>query len=212
MKHTDPKASEGQEMIRQLSSNARKLDRQVSVLLELERLMDGSLKPNRRRTDLQALVRRVVEESLDLANREVKVEAERVVVAVDPAMTEQMVDSLLANAGRRAAPGSPVWVTVSVDPQGALIAVDDTGPEVRDGIRRATLAYSRQDQPASSRQAPTGMSRLAEVHGGKAWVEERSEGGLSFRVFLPDMDGTAPVEQDVAALGVADAEDETVSI
>jgi two-component system sensor histidine kinase KdpD len=212
MKHTDPKASEGQEMIRQLSSNARKLDRQVSVLLELERLMDGSLKPNRRRTDLQALVRRVVEQSLDLANREVKVEAERVVVAVDPAMTEQMVDSLLANAGRRAAPGSPVWVTVSVDPQGALIAVDDTGPEVRDGIRRATLAYSRQDQPASSRQAPTGMSRLAEVHGGKAWVEERSEGGASFRVFLPDMDGTAPVEQDVAALGVADAEDETVSI
>jgi K+-sensing histidine kinase KdpD len=92
MKHTDPKASDSQEMIRQLSSNARKLDRLVSVLLELERLMDGSLKPNRRRTDLQALVRRVVEESPDLAKREVKIEAEHVVVAVDPSMTEQMVD------------------------------------------------------------------------------------------------------------------------
>src|SRR5438093_706966 len=55
MKHTDPKAADGQEMIRQLSSNARKLDRLVSVLLELERLMDGSLKPNRRRTRRQGV-------------------------------------------------------------------------------------------------------------------------------------------------------------
>src|SRR5207247_1517200 len=140
MKHTDPKAADGQEMIRQLSSNARKLDRLVSVLLELERLMDGSLKPNRRRTDLQALVRRVVEESPDLSNREVKIEAEHVIVAVDPSMTEQMVDSLLANAGRRATPGTPVWIKVTTDPEGAVIAVDDTSPDVPDGIRRPTLA------------------------------------------------------------------------
>jgi len=214
MKHSDPKASEGQDMIRQLSSNARKLDRLVSVLLELERLVDGSLKPNRRRTDLQALVRRVVEESPDLANREVKVEAEHVVVAVDPSMTEQMVDSLLANAGRRATPGTPVWIKVTTDPEGAVIAVDDTSPDVPDGIRKSTLAVAH-GRPAE--RAPTGMSllsRLADLHGGKAWVEEREGGGASFRVFLPDvMEGGNPVHAPGADLRAHEgAADEPVTI
>ena len=30
------------------------------------------------------------------------------------------------------------------------------------------------------------LSRLAEIHGGRCWVEERPGGGASFRVFLPD--------------------------
>jgi K+-sensing histidine kinase KdpD len=213
MKHTDPKASDGQEMIRQLSSNARKLDRLVSVLLELERLVDGSLKPNRRRTDLQALVRRVVEESPDLRNRDVKIEAEHV-VAVDPSMTEQMVDSLLANAGRRATPGTPVWIKVTTDPEGAVIAVADTSPDVPEGIRESTLAIAH-GRPAE--RAPTGMSllsRLADVHGGKAWVEEPQEGGASFRVFLPDvMEGTDSARAPGAALRAHDgAADEPITI
>jgi light-regulated signal transduction histidine kinase (bacteriophytochrome) len=31
------------------------------------------------------------------------------------------------------------------------------------------------------------LQRVAEVHGGRAWVEEREGGGASFRVFLPDV-------------------------
>jgi two-component system sensor histidine kinase MtrB len=30
------------------------------------------------------------------------------------------------------------------------------------------------------------VARFAELHGGRAWVEERPGGGASFRVFLPD--------------------------
>ena len=39
-------------------------------------------------------------------------------------------------------------------------------------------------------RASTGMAvlqRLAEVHAGRAWVEEREGGGASFRLFLPDV-------------------------
>jgi len=87
--------------VRQLGTNARKLDRMVGVLLEVDRLADGTLRLNRRRTDLRALVRRVVEDSPDLANRKVHVEAEKVVVPVDPFMVEEMVDTLLSNANAR---------------------------------------------------------------------------------------------------------------
>jgi two-component system sensor histidine kinase KdpD len=40
------------------------------------------------------------------------------------------------------------------------------------------------------------VARFAQIHGGRAWVEEREGGGASFRVFLPSKP-VVPVEQDV---------------
>jgi signal transduction histidine kinase len=178
-------------MIRQLATNARKLDRLVGEMLALDKIASGAFEPNLRRTDIEALVRRVVEESPDLANRDVKVEADHVAIQVDPALTEQMVETLLSNAGRRTAPGNPVWVKISSDQGGAVIAVDDTGPEVPAGLRGAMVAALSDQGPAARHQRPRGatgltlLARLAEIHGGRAWVEERPGGGASFRVFLP---------------------------
>jgi K+-sensing histidine kinase KdpD len=195
-------------MVRQLAINARKLDRLVSQLVDLEKLVAGTLVPNRRRTDLGALVRRVVDETPDLANRDVRFEAaERVTTAVDPMLTEQMVDTLLANAGRRTMPGNAVWVKVQPHEGGALIAVEDNGPEVSEGQRQALFA-AVQERPAAEGQHPRGatglslLSKMAAIHGGRAWVEERQGGGVSFRVFLPDV-SDRPVETERGDRGVA---------
>jgi K+-sensing histidine kinase KdpD len=191
LQHNDPESRDGRELVRQLGTNARKLDRMVGVLLEIDRLADGTLRLNRRRTDLRALVRRVVEDSPDLANRNVHVEAEKVVVPVDPFMVEEMVDTLLNNANGRTASGSHVWISVSNDPEGAVIAVDDTGADVPEE-RRLTLTSSSEEQMDGAGRGGTStglavLQRLAEVHAGRAWVEEREGGGASFRVFLPDV-------------------------
>jgi signal transduction histidine kinase len=161
----------------------------VGVLLEIDRLAAGTLKLNRRRTDLRALVRRVVEDSPDLANRNVHVEAEKVVVPADPFMVEEMVDSLLSNANARTSSASHVWITVSSDPEGAVIAVDDTA-DLPEGRRHLTSSPDEQMGGAGRGGKSTGLAvlqRLAEVHAGRAWVEEREGGGASFRVFLPDV-------------------------
>jgi signal transduction histidine kinase len=203
LRHADPKSTEGKDMVKQLSTNARKLDRLVGEMLVLDEIANGSYQPNRRRTDLEALVRRVVEESPDLANRDVKIEAEHIAVEVDPALTEQMIETLLSNAGRRTAPGNPVRVKISSDQGGAVIAVDDTGPEVPPELRGDLSKALSEDRPGAGKKknGATGLSllaRLAEIHGGKAWVEERQGGGASFRVSLfgPKPDGTA--EEDTA--------------
>ncbi len=191
MKHADPSTSNGATMIKQLGASARRLERLVVQLIELDGIANGSFVPSKRRVDLKAIVRRVVEETPDISELDVRVHAEHAAVETDPALTEQMVEILLTNASRRSAAGSPVWVQVSSDPSGAVIAVDDTCDEIPAGMRVEGAAAGSPDGsgPGQKRQkGATGLallSRLAELHGGKAWVEARSGGGASFRVFLP---------------------------
>ncbi len=192
LKHTDSKSPDGRAMVRQLSTHARKLDRLVGEMLDIDRIAMGTFSPNLRRTDLEALVRRVVEEASDLANRDVKVETDHVAIQVDPALTEQIVETLLANAGRRTVPGNTVWVKVSSEPNGVVIAVDDAGSEAPAELGPAMFAAAQQNGLGAPQRRTGGaaglslLSRLAEIHGGRCWVEERPDGGASFRVFLPD--------------------------
>ncbi|HEX9123419.1 MAG TPA: ATP-binding protein [Actinomycetota bacterium] len=206
LKHHDPHSNDGREMVRQLGANARKLDRLVGELVDLDHLVDGSLQPTRRRTDLEALVRRVVEEIPDLANREVFVQVQHVAATVDPILTEQIVESLLANAGRRTGSGDSVWVELAPKEGGALVSVDDDGPQIPAGVHRTALDSLREDADGEPPQVATGIalvSRLAELQGGRAWIEERPGGGVSFRVFLPDVSTNgeaAPEDRTAAAL------------
>ena len=72
---------------------------------------------------------------------------------------------------------------------GVLLTVDDAGPGVPEHLR--TEIFEPFQQAEVSEHAPgvgIGLSlvaRFADIHGGRAWVENRPEGGASFRVFLP---------------------------
>lgn len=183
LKHTDPTSGDGKHMVRQLGASARRLERLVVQLLELDGIANGSYTPTKRRADLKAIVRRVVEETPDVEGLDVRVHAEHAALELDPALTEQMIETLLANAARRCEAGDPIWVQVSADHTGAIIAVDDTCTDVP-----AALTGAGSDGGAGRKAKATGLallSRLAELHGGRAWVEERLGGGASFRVFLP---------------------------
>jgi signal transduction histidine kinase len=195
LKHADTGSTDGRDMVRQLSASARKLDRLVGEMLAIDSISNGSYAPNRRRTDLEAMVRRIMDESSDLEERDVHAEIEHVAVEVDPALTEQIVESLFANAGRRTAAGNPVWVKLEADRGGAVLAVDDTCTDIPLGVRQAKLAALQEDRGDGKGdhrvRGATGLAlltRLAEIHGGHAWAEERTGGGASFRVFLPGAD------------------------
>jgi signal transduction histidine kinase len=120
---------------------------------------------------------------------------------VDPAKVERIVENLLANAARHTPPDTPVWVRVARQDQGVLIAVEDAGGGVPPQLR-ATLFEPFRQGPEVPTHAPgvgiglTLVARFAELHGGRAWVEERPGGGSSFRVLLPD---PPPQRQDGVA-------------
>jgi hypothetical protein len=159
------------QLVRQLATHTRRLEHIVADLADADRLVRGEIQLTVRRTDLEALVRRVVEESGIDADHEVRVETERVVVAVDQLRTEQLLAGLLRTSGDRTPPKKTITVRLAAADGGALIAVED--PE-----------------PSSDASLSPVVQRFAEVQAGWSTVESRDNGGSSFKVFLPDGAGT----------------------
>ncbi|HEX6331828.1 MAG TPA: GAF domain-containing protein [Actinomycetota bacterium] len=179
------------DLLHRIAANARKLERLLSDLLDLDRLQRGIVSPQRRRIDVAELVTRVVRESDMLNGRQIELETDRVVVNVDPAKVERIVENLVANAGRHTPPEAPLWIRVCGQDGGVLLAVEDAGPGVADDLKEAIFEPFRSAELAPSPSPGVGIglslvARFAELHGGRAWVEDRPGGGSSFRVFLPD--------------------------
>jgi signal transduction histidine kinase len=180
---------ERKDLAHRLAANARKLNKMLSDLLDLDRLSRGILTPNRKPTDLAELVQRVVGEC-DLQDHLVQIEAEALTVEVDPAQVERIVENLVTNAVRYTPPGTPVWVKVASHERGALITVEDAGPGVSPELRKAIFEPFRQGEEVVQHSPGVGIglslvARFAALHNGRAWVDNRTGGGASFKVYLP---------------------------
>ena len=104
---------------------------------------------------------------------------------------------------------------------GVVLSVEDDGPGVPEEQRDAIFQAFRRGPEGTGAGVGVGLAlvaRFAELHGGRAWVEDRDGGGASFKVLLatepqaaveptsdadgPDGspesngDGTSPSEED----------------
>jgi signal transduction histidine kinase len=189
-------AERRQELLKRLSNNANRLDRILVDLLDLDRLTRGVLRPHRRLVDVTALVDKVIAETEILRDRTIHVDVRPILTGIDPALVERILENLLVNAVKHTPMGTQVWLRISRVHVGVMIAVEDDGPGVPLDLRQAVFEPFRRGPDAPKHSPGTGaglalVARFAELHGGRAWVEERLGGGASFRVVLP---GAQPLE------------------
>jgi two-component system, cell cycle sensor histidine kinase and response regulator CckA len=177
-------------IVDRLAAYARKLDRLLSDLLDIDRLDRGILEPHRRPTEIGALVRATVENAA-VGDRPIRVEAEDAVASVDGPKLERIVENLVANAVRHTPPGTSIVVTVGRGTDGVHLVVDDEGPGIPEELREGVFEPFRQapNRPPHAPGVGIGLSlvsQFAKLHGGRAWVERRDGGGSSFHVLLPE--------------------------
>jgi signal transduction histidine kinase len=185
------------DLVAMLVEKTRKLERLLKDLLDLNRLEEGVLEPNRSLTDVRELVHRVVTEVDQLAGWPIDIEAEPIQAFIDGPKVERIVENLLLNTTRHTPPGTRVWVKALARGPDLELIVEDAGPGVPaelagtifEAFRRGGNGSESAPTMAHARGVGIGLSlvaRFAALHGGHAWVDERWGGGAAFHVLLPD--------------------------
>jgi PAS domain S-box-containing protein len=182
-------SSDNMEMLKSLSKNARKLERLLSDLLDLDRLARGVLEPHLVDSNISDLVRNTLED-VDMTRHPVEIETDEVIAMVDAPKVQRIIENLVANAVKYTPPGTRIWVRVKAEPDALSIIVEDEGPGVPQDLKKEVFEPFLRGKDGPSHAPGTGIglalvSRFAELHNGEAWVEDRPGGGARFQVRLP---------------------------
>ena len=174
------------DLIAKVASSAKRMDRLLTDLLDSDPMRNPA---DRLVTcDVGELVRRVLA-TMDLAHdHPLETDIVSVVANVEPVHVERLVENLLSNARHHLNPGVPIWVKTARLADGVLITVEDAGPGIPPDVADSLFQPFRRGADAGVHGMGLGLwlvSRFAQLHGGRAWVDQRPGGGASFRVFLP---------------------------
>ena len=180
-------ADEVRDLSSRIVANSRRLDRIVTDLLDLDRLQRDGFSARLEDLDLGALVRQLVTRTETVTERRLQLDTGPVHTQADPTMVERIVENLLTNAVKHTPGDSRIWVRVERTDDGALISVEDDGPGIPPEDRMRVFEPFVQGATLTPGGVGVGLAlvaKFAELHDGRAWVQERAGGGASFRVLL----------------------------
>lgn len=110
-------------------------------------------------------------------------------VPFDKVLIGEVFSCLIDNAIKYTLPTSPVDISADQEGEEIIIRVEDRGPGVvSDEINKLFEKFYRGRMLATQRGLGLGLAicqHIIEAHGGKMWVENRKDGGASFRFTLP---------------------------
>jgi signal transduction histidine kinase len=178
------------DILEKIEDNARRLERLLLDLLDLDRLSRGVMEPLRRPAWLGSLVGRVVG-AVELRGRLVEMEVDDEIAYVDVAEAERILENLLVNAIKHTPPDTRIWVRGQRVAGGTLLSVEDEGEGIPDEMKDKIFdPFHRGSTYATGTGIGLSLvAKFAELHGGRAWVEDRPGGGAAFRVLLPHEPG-----------------------
>ena len=172
--------------IGRIGGSAARANRVLTNILDVDRLSRGRIDASRGEVDLGDLCARVVY-GMEVDGHQIALPDQGARAWVDEGLAERIIENLLYNAVRHSGTKREVGLRLEEQDEGVVLIVEDHGTGVPDELKESVfLAFHRGPTPASG----TGVglflvSQFAELHGGRAWVEDRPGGGASFRVLFP---------------------------
>ena len=171
----------------------------MTDLLDLDRLQKKGLVARLRPVDLGTLIRQLVTKTEAVTERRLQLDTGPVHVQADPTMVERIVENLLANAVKHTPGDARIWIRVERTEEGALDRRRGRRPGIPPPDRERIFEPFVQGASPATGGAGVGLAlvvKFAELHDGRAWVQERAGGGASFRVLL----AFEPKQEDLLVL------------
>jgi two-component system sensor histidine kinase KdpD len=182
-------------MAAEIDDEAERLSRLVGELLDMSRIEGGALQPSLEAVPLEALVQPALKRaraSLDRRPVEVVLPEDLPPVAVDQVLADQVLDNLIDNVARHAAPGALLRITGVRDGEADVrLCVEDAGQGVpAEELPRLFDKFYRVAGPRGASRPGTGMGLalvrgMVEAMGGSAVASPSELGGLAIEIRLP---------------------------
>ncbi|MBW3665269.1 MAG: EAL domain-containing protein [Actinobacteria bacterium] len=172
-----------------IGAQADRLQHIVDDLIEFDRAGRGLVGRERAPIDVADVVLEAADD-IPIGPRQLRVAVTPVRLPADAGRVRRVVQSLLANVAQHTPPGTTAWVRLTEQDGGALLEVSDDGPGLPEEVRRRAFSPFVQANPGNGSGTGIGVGlalvrRYAEAHGGRAWLEDRADGGTTVLVFLP---------------------------
>lgn len=170
-----------------LTDGARTLRTIIESFDREEQIIHEASSGERSPVEILASIRSVVNEAG--SGHEIELGDDEFHAHVNEGHFRLLVEQLLLNAVTHTPAGTKVWVRARRDDRGFLLSVDDDGPGVPGHLKEHLFRpFEQHSVPGHQPVVGIGLAiveRLATLHGGRAWVEDRPGGGASFRVSFP---------------------------
>lgn len=176
-------------MLTTVATDAERLSRLITELLDVARIDTGRLPLYRREFDAVGVVERVVASVQAGTSRSVLLvrEAEQCPVFADPDKFVQVVTNLVDNAVRHGE--GTVRVQVENGPLGLRLTVDDQGEGIPEALRsRVFTKFWKHGARGGSGLGMYIVNGLVRVHGGELRISDAPGGGARIRVDWPAED------------------------
>ncbi|MFL6060962.1 MAG: ATP-binding protein [Marmoricola sp.] len=178
-------------MLTTVATDAERLSRLITELLDVARLDTGRLPLYRRDMDALPVLERVVDSVRAGTSRTLTVvAADRVPVHADPDKLVQVFTNLVDNAVRHGE--GTVTLTAGPGPLGSRVVVDDQGEGIPEALRaRVFTKFWKDGARGGSGLGMYIVNGLVRVHGGELQITDAPGGGARIVVDWPAEDRTA---------------------
>ena len=195
------------EFHRRILSNARRLQRLLDDLLDVDRFTRGRIEPNRVPTDLTALIKRMANDS-ELGDHPIELDLEPITMDLDTPLVERLVANLLRNIVRHTPVDARIWIRTRATPEGVELTIDDDGPGIAEADRQRVIEpFQQGPQTTSSAQPGTGVglslvNTFAQLHGGDLTITDSPAGGTRMAVTLAHAHTDSPQAATAASIDI----------